>query len=145
MKTTTLNNSKNNGRSVNDISNFNIIESIPKGVFLGGDDEEIPPGGWRTYLFIGDYRTQDAQATFSFGFARIGEHVEIDILDMPSYGNNENDLQNTNCIPSERGGYKIALSNENVPKGLNAAQRQAEQWAELTWQQMNEGIVFEGE
>ncbi len=119
-------------------SSMNII---PQGTFLG-DGEEIPPGGWRSYIYEATYRTKDGRAQFSFGFARVGDHVEIDILNMPSYGERSSDGHTTHRLTSNRGGSRVCLGNDSDAPNLREAQKWAAMWSEHTWNYIKYGTPF---
>ncbi len=115
-------------------------EEIPAGGWRGG--EEIPKGGWRAYAQTDVYRTNDGSAYFRFGFARVGNRVEIDILDMPSYGGRASDQHSTHRLKSERGGYKVCFGDPSVSDSISSAKNWAKQWAEHTWKYITTGTPF---
>ncbi|WP_319591936.1 hypothetical protein [uncultured Draconibacterium sp.] len=120
----------------------NEPELMVPGIFCGG--EEIPPGGWRvpiSYWQSDTYRTLDGCAFFDFGFFDTGNHIEIDIVSMPGYGNRDSSLHSTHRLPSDRDGYKICFGDESVVEKSNA-RYWAAAWAELSWNYIKTGEEF---
>jgi hypothetical protein len=116
-------------------------DEIPKGGWRGGADE-IPAGGWRSRIKTDVYRTEDGAAFFEFGFEQIGNIVEIDILDMPSYGSRDDGLHSTHRLPSDRGCYKICFGDPTISSDMYAAKKWAKQWSEQTWDYIRTGKAF---
>ncbi len=112
-------------------------ENIFKKVF-----EVIPQGTWRSYLQTDVYRTLDGRAYFEFGFLQVGNRIEIDIIDMPSYGDRANDLHSTHRMKNPRGGYQLDLPNPSNCYRIEIAKDLAKEWAELTWKYIRTGEPF---
>lgn len=101
-------------------------ERIPKGKFLYDEDT---------------YRTKDGIALFTFGFVEVNNHIEIDILEQPSYGSRANDAHSTHRLDSERGGKKVCFGDPDYIHQGNAKKWAAE-WAEATWKYIKTGVTF---
>jgi hypothetical protein len=105
---------------------------------------KIPVGGWRATAIQDVYRTRDGRACFTFRFVNVGSHYEIDIAEMPSYSSygRNNDLHHTHRLPSDRGGYKVCIGNENSVTSLDKARKWAGNWSEETWKYLRTGERF---
>lgn len=94
------------------------------------------------------YRTRDGRARFTFRFVEAGggffssSHIEIDIVDAPSYGGRSTSSHDTHRVPSDRGGYKVCIGHEGQVRSLNDARRYARAWAEETWKYITRGETF---
>ena len=102
------------------------------------------PAGWgKVKRYCNDtYRTKDGRAYFEFRFVDIGSNFEIDIGQMPSYGNRSSNQHQTHRIASSRGGDRICVGDESAIKSLSIAKKTAMAWAEQTWRYINTGIPF---
>ena len=94
------------------------------------------------------YRTRDGRARFTFRFVETGggffssPHVEIDIVDSPSYGHRSTGSHDTHRVPSDRGGYKVCIGHEDQVRSQTDAKRYARAWAEETWKYITRGETF---
>ncbi|MBK8370360.1 MAG: hypothetical protein IPL20_03080 [Saprospiraceae bacterium] len=94
--------------------------------------ELLPKGSWRSYISIDEYRTKDGRAYFEYGFARVGNHIQIDILKMPDYGYRDSDQHVTHRLRNPNGVYYICFGDASIIQNLNTAKTWAAQWSELT-------------
>ncbi len=89
-----------------------------------------------------EYKTEDGEHIYKFGFQNMDTHVEIDILSSPSYGRHSDGLHNTHRLSSDRGGYRICFGDPSIVMDVNVARHWAAQWAELTSKYINTGEEF---
>lgn len=92
--------------------------------------------------FTDTYRTECGNYFFTFRFQQVGDHYEIDIVEMPSYGAQDTDPHRIHRISSSRGGYRICFGDESVVSSPAEARKWAKAWAELTMNYIRSGIHF---
>jgi hypothetical protein len=104
--------------------------------------ERLPSGVWQSYNYIDVYRTQDGRAYFEFGFMRLGNHIQVDILDMPEYGYRDTSLHATHRLQNGNGTYYICFGDASIISDMSMAKKWAGKWAELTWRYITSGTPF---
>jgi hypothetical protein len=72
-------------------------------------------------------------------------NFEIDILEMPSYGERASDYHSTYRYNSSRGGEQVDLGHPSNASTLSKAQKWAGIWSEATWKYIGTGSGFSAE
>lgn len=93
---------------------------------------------------VGTYRTRNGNGFYKFGFKSVGSYYQVDIEDMPSYGNRSSDGHSTHRLTSDTSasGYRICFGNDYTVDSLSKAQKYAQGWAESTQDYIEKGIRF---
>lgn len=83
--------------------------------------------------------------TYIFRFISVGNHYDIEIIKMPSYGKRVSDLSITHRIPVDRqdfNGWKIGFGIPEVIDTLDKADKWSKVWAKNTSEYILTGKHF---
>ena len=109
------------------------------------DNDSLPPGAIKGYKYT--YRTKDGQSYFKFVYWWNGEYFDFEIIDQPSYGSRDNDINITHRLPLLRNGYRMKICiNENKKRlfnNLDSAHSLVKGWSELTWTYIKTGVTLD--
>ena len=143
--------------------NLNQVQRVRNSLSFGRppeEDEELAPGTLHSlhsdfesimegtlcalHILNVAYKTQDGRAIFKFEYYKEPTHIEIDILEIPSFrGRNEDGLV-IHRMESARG-QQICIAEHFRPTTIEKANAIAKDWSELVWRYIQTGLTLDNQ
>lgn len=95
---------------------------------------------------IYNYRTEDGVAYFKFSYHWAGSGFEIDIHQSPNYEGRIENSETAHWLTGNRDApRKICITENKLPKTLEAAQKLSMAYAEYTWEYIKTGVTIDAQ